>query len=84
MPFWYGNRVIPAIASALRRYALPLRLLAWGGIGYAAYLSAIHTRDYPPVLYQYDVTRIFFGWLLLLGPLALAWGGVRLPWSLRA
>jgi hypothetical protein len=52
---------------------LALRVAAWAGLGYAAYLSALHVRDYPPVLYQYDVTRTFFGWLLLLGPLALAW-----------
>ena len=41
-------RVVPA----RRRAGIALRLLAWGGIGYAAYLSAIHTRAYPPVLYQ--------------------------------
>jgi hypothetical protein len=57
-----------------------LRLFAWAGLGYAAYLSALHVRDYPPVLYQYDIARLFFGWLLLLTPLALAWRG-RLPAS---
>ena len=54
-----------------------LRLFAWAGLAYAAYLSAIHVRDYPPSLYAYDIVRLFFGWLLLLAPLALAWRGRR-------
>jgi len=57
-----------------RRAGIVLRVIAWGGIAYAAYVSAIHVRDYPPVLYAYDVTRFFFGWLLFLGPVALVWG----------
>src|SRR5262249_8207723 len=66
-------RFVPARGWA----GLGLRAIAWAGIGYAGYLAAIHVRDYPPVIYHYDVTRLFFGWLLLLGPLALAWRGWR-------
>jgi hypothetical protein len=50
-----------------------LRLLAWAALGCALYRAVLHARDYPPALYQYDVVRLFFGWLLLLVPLALAW-----------
>ena len=60
---WLGGRAV--------------RVVAWAGVAYAAYVAAVHVRDYPPSLYQYDVTRLFFGWMLLLGPLALAWRGSR-------
>jgi hypothetical protein len=63
-----------------------LHLWAWAVVAYAAYLTAIHLRDYPPSLYPGDIVRLFFGWLLLLGPIsiALAWGAWRARVGQRA
>jgi hypothetical protein len=80
----FGSLFVALTALAIAiRFAPPdrwvggrtLRLLAWAGIAYAVYLVSIHLRDFPPSIYHFDVTRLFFGWLLLLGPLALAWRG---------
>jgi hypothetical protein len=56
-----------------------LRIVAAAVLVYTALAVAVHLRDYPPSLYPYDVARMFFGWLLLLGPLALAWRGLPRP-----